>query len=319
MATIHPIWKPLIVDMSGELSSGAVEFSISTGGETIYEGKAYGDADDNCDVQINDIIRGHLGSFFPYPTTQRSLDLDAVRSFSVAYGTDGTTVKVLNDWSWDASRSWADNSPAVLTAPVLHWDYRTIRPFTVIGASTLAYTFYNAAGAVVSSGSTTIGTGSLTFFAAPTVPGSLKLTVGTVNFTYPIGEYCDKATLIYRNALGGFDVLPIASLVENEAYTRDTYDIRINNPLLTEHLRRDYRAAVLKSYTLRTPVLTDEEAAKMSNALGSLQAWLHTAERGYEAVLVRAGSWKRKTFKNEGRKRVTYEFDVQFAQPQERR
>lgn len=317
--TIQPIWKTISVDMTSALASdNSVAFSVKIGSTVIYEGKAYADIDGNCVVVLNDILKDYLGSQFTL-TGQTYLDTKAVVTFTVTYGTSGsTTIKVLNDWSYEPL-TWADNSPAILTASAIRWDYRTLRPFTIIGASAYSWVFKNASGTTVSSGSRTISGNSETFFASPTVPGWLVITIGTETHTYPIGDYCDKGGLIYRNALGGFDVLPIASLVENDTYTRETYEIAGSNANRQTHLRRDFRNAVTKTFALRTPVLTDTEAAGLNNALGSVQAWLHTAERGYEAVTIKTNTWKRKTFKNEGRKRVVYELEVEFAQPMERR
>lgn len=316
--TIQPIWKTISVDMTSALESGVVEFSVKIGSTTIYEGKAYADADGNCVVVLNDILRDYLGSQFTL-TGQTYLDTKAVVAFTIAYGEDESeTIKVLNDWSYEPT-TWADNSPAILTASAIRWDYRTLRPLTIIGTNNYSWAFKDEDGNTVSSGSHTIAGGSETFFAAPTVPGSLTITIGSTTRVFPIGDYCDKGGLIYRNTLGGFDVLPIASLVENETYERNSYEVAGNNGSRQTHLRRDFRNAVTKTFTLRTPVLTDTEAAGLHNALGSVQAWLHTAERGYEAVTVKTNTWKRKTFKNEGRKRVVYELEVEFAQPMERR
>lgn len=319
--TITPIWKTIEVDMTSGLSSGAATFAVKIGSNTIYEGKAYADPNGNCIVTLNGILKDYLGTPAMTLTGQTYADTKAVQTFTVTYGTSGsTTIKVLNDWSYDPARSYADNSPAILTdAAYSRWDYHAIRPFTIIGASSYSWVLKNTSGTTISSGSRTISGNSETFFCQPTAPGTLFITIGSHTYSYKIGNYCDAGAFVYRNKIGGFDTIPIASFVNNEEYTRESYDIAGNNWNPQTHLRRDFRADVRRTITLRTPALSDAEAAVTANAVGSVQAWLYSADHNYEAVVVKATAWKHKTFRNEGQKRVVYEFEVEFAQPMERR
>lgn len=321
MASIKPIWKPIDVDMSGELSGGSVAFSVVVGTETVYTGRAYADGNGDCIVRLNDIFRSYLGKAGLKLTAQTYADTAAVVLFNVIYGDTFDSIAVLNDWSYDPAQSWRTDDGRILSNAVMRdrWAVGTIRPFTIIGAEEYGYAFYDKDGEEVSSGSRTIAGFSETFFARPSVPGRLTLTIEDTDIDFPVSEECGAGSLIYRNTLGGYDTLPIASLVERSTYDRETYDRAGRTASREEHLRREFREAVTRTYTLRTPVLTDAEAARMYEPLGSPEAWLYTPENGYEAVIVKAGEWKRKTFRNEGRKRVVYEFEVEFAQTMERR
>lgn len=316
--TIQPIWKPIEVDMTGALEDGAVDFSVRTGGSIIYEGRAYADIYNVCVVRLNDILKDYLGVRYLPLTGNTYLDTRAVVAFSIVYGDTTTTIKVLNDWSYNPA-AWSDSTPAILTDEIAHWDCHTIRPFTIIGASEYSWELRDEFGSTLSGEDRTITGESETVYADPYMPGYFVIRAGDDEYIYPIVEKCDKGTLIYRNLIGGFDVLPLASVTETESYTRESYETAGNNTGRDRHIIRDYCEAVTRAYTLRTPILTDAQAAKMNGAIGSVQAWLHTAERGYEAVTIKTGSCKRKTFRNEGRKRIVYEFEVEFAQPMERR
>lgn len=321
MAIIKPIWKAIEVDMTSELENGVVDFSVSAGGVTVYSGRAYADADDTCIVRLNDIIRDHLGKDVPVTGTLSLVDTKAVIPVTVTFGESSESFKVINDWSYDDGLATSDVRIVILSDAVIdRWDYRTTRPITIINATHFTYTFYDVEGEVVTSGEYNFADGqlSVTLFAKTTVPGQLVISTGGVRpytISYNIGEYCDAGTLYYRNTRGGYDMLPLASIVENERYTRETFD-KMNTPVNTRHI---YHEDMTRRYTLRTPVLTDEQAAKIGAVIGTPWAYLYTPERGYVPVIMTTEEYKRKTYKNEGRKRVVYEFEVETAQDMERR
>lgn len=320
---IYPIWKTIEVDLTSKLTDGAVEYYVYVGGmdrTLVYEGRAYADANGNCKVTLNDIIKDYLGTAGDPDITEELWDADnALVEVYVEADDTGPTFLVLNDWSYDKAYSWDEDIAQDLGDRVIEKIETGIPfPLTVINAT--GYTFARNGVTVVSG---TLEGYSNTLFLPVGLAGEYELELegsdGTEIYNFTAVDACRKGHILYRNAIGGFDLLPIDSIVENDAYKRDNYEIAGDNADRDKHLRRDYRNAVTKTYTLRTPVLTDDEASRMHNVLGTVQAWLITPERGYDAVSMKANGWKRKTFKNEGRKRVVYEFDVEVAQPMERR
>lgn len=317
---IYPIWKTIEVDLTSKLDDGMVEYSVYVSDNLAYEGKAYADANENCKVTLNDIIKDYLGTAEAPDITEQLWDADnALVEVYVEADDTGPTFLVLNDWSYDRSLEWDEQVAMSLNDRVINKAYTAV-PFPV--------SLINMTEAVLKKGSTVEGTfstdtHSATLFLSLSEAGHYTLEArsdyGTEEYEFDAVDACHKGYLLYRNALGGYDVLPIDSIVENDAYKRDNYEIAGNNADRDKHLRRDYRNAVTKTYTLRTPVLTDDEASRMHNVLGTVQAWLLTPVLGQVAVSMKANGWKRKTFKNEGRKRVVYEFDVEVAQPMERR
>lgn len=317
---IYPIWKTIEVDLTSKLDDGVVEYSVYVGGTLAYEGRAYADANGGCKVTLNDIIRDYLGTTQTPDITEIRWDADnALMEVYVEADDTGPTFLVLNDWSYDKAYSWDEDVPQDLGDRVMEKIETGIPfPLTVINAT--GYTFQRNEVTVASG---TLDGYSNTLFLPVGLAGEYELelrgTYGAEIYNFTAIDACRKGHLLYRNAIGGYDLLPIDSIVENDAYKRDSYEVAGNTAWADEHLRRDYRNAVTKTYTLRTPVLTDEEASRMHNVLGTVQAWLITPERGQIAISMKANGWKRKTFKNEGRKRVVYEFDVEVAQPMERR
>lgn len=317
---IYPIWKTIEVDLTSKLSAGAVNYSVYVNDALAYEGRAYADINGKCKVALNDIIRGHLGTTNIPDITEQLWDADnALVEVYVEANDTGPTFLVLNDWSYERSLEWDDQVAMSLNDRVINKAYTAV-PFPV--------SLINMTEAVLKKGSTVEGrfatdTHSATLFISLTEAGHYTLEArsgyGMEVYAFDAVDACHKGYLLYRNALGGFDMLPLDSIVENDAYKRESYEVTGNNADSAKHLRRDYLNALSKTYTLRTPVLTDDEASRMHNVLGTVQAWLITPERGQEAVNMKANGWKRKTFKNEGRKRVVYEFDVEVAQPMERR
>jgi len=327
--TIYPIWKDIILNATAQLSSGKVDFAVykdsQSAANLIYSGTAYADAANTCNIRLNDIFKDYLGSSLDtsWPQVQ---DTHAVRQFVVAYGSASATYKVLNEWTYEYAYH-DDAGVEVLSGVIGKWNDRTAFPITFIGVRLWSYQFYDTAGVLQDYllNQQPAGESTTLYFDPEYGAGRLELTLwpasggATVTHTFYVeGESCSDALLTYRNEKGGYGLLTIASVVESEAYERNTYDTTGSNAYSYNHIRRDFTNKVTKTYTLRTPVLTDAESAKIGGVLGSPEAWLSYGGK-LLAVSVKAGSWKKKTFKNEGRKRVVYEFDVEFAQPMERR
>lgn len=324
--TIYPIWKDIILNATAQLSSGKVDFAVykdsQSAANLIYSGTAYADAANTCNIRLNDIFKDYLGRetrlYVPNIT-----DAGAARLFVVVYGSASATYKVVNDWSY-ITGDFADTAIHSLNGPVRDWyDINCFPAFCFTGVAQYYWQYCAMNGTIIAEASGTAAFPSVMFTtnAATYGEGYYELWLSPsgsetpTKFRYYFKDNCKKDYLYYRNKWGGFDVLPLASVVENESYERETYEVSGDtNVYRDNHISRQLSEKVTKTFTLRTPVLTDAEAARMDNVLGSPQAWL-----GYDAVTVKAGAWKRKTFKNEGRKRVVYEFDVEFAQPMERR
>lgn len=319
---ILPIWKPIEIDATEGLEDGKVPFSVKVNGSTVYQGEAYEDADSECYIQVNDLLVGRLGNkdLYPYEGIRTTGILVPV---VVTWGENDDyeeEFKVINDWSWDNTRDYGQANFPMMNAPVMpnRADYRYLLPIDIYhqGGGQYRITYKNTAGETVKTLTQSTTSDVMSYWLAPTVPGTVTVMLNNLHLIYSgsFGEYCDAGVLIYRNAFGGFDQLPLAGVVEREAYTRDEEVARRFHGSIYVPSRLIYGEKVTKTYTLRTHALTDEQAARMHHALGTMQAWLRTPETGaYIAVNVKAGEWKRKTFKNEGRQRVVYEFPVKVA------
>lgn len=313
--------------MTSELSGGKVDYSVSTGGSTIYTGRAYADTAGNCKVVLNDIFKDYLGKpdFNPYGAIT---DTRAIVEFSVAYGSSGTAwYSVVNDWSYEQNY-WSDGSVQEMNAPIdEYWGENEIR-FACFKSVALYSIYYrDILGRVVDSTEGVIFTGTSLCLPMESEfgEGSVQLILwddenNSIEKNYTIKNDCRvAATLLYRNEWGGYDTLPLATCVESRSYSREGYEVRGDTAAAYIHQRRDTRADVRKTYTLRTFTLTDGQAAQMHNAIGSTQAWLSVGGGTLQAVTIVTSECKRKTFRNEGRKRVEYEIVCETAIPMERR
>ena len=142
----------------------------------------------------------------------------------------------------------------------------------------------------------------------------VKITLGSLTWDKPAN--CAPGALYYRNPYGGWDAFCIeGNLTETNVPGRWTRKINWLNTNIQNRGEQNYATELTKRWTLRTGLLTDSESAKMWLLLTSDEVYIHDfAKDTILPVILEDGSQDEKTYKNQGRKLVTYTITCRLAQ-----
>ena len=138
---------------------------------------------------------------------------------------------------------------------------------------------------------------------------------------YSFADTCARYALYYVNAYGGWDTLVMDGIdEERDGLTRHEASRVYDNTDMQNRGTVNYVNEIQKSWTLRTGYLTDEQAGRMHHLLNSVQVYLYEMESGsFLPVVLTGTSTEYKTYRNQGRKLVSYEIQVRLAQDRIRR
>ena len=133
------------------------------------------------------------------------------------------------------------------------------------------------------------------------------------------GDYCGEIALYYKNRKGGWDSFLIEGTVtKKDEYTKYTYNRSFNNNTL-EFENGTYHSQIITSYVLNTGWLNDQESDNLAfNLLSSNEVYLHNlcADKVYP-VVIKDNTATYKTYKNNSRKLVNYQINVEESQRKE--
>lgn len=133
------------------------------------------------------------------------------------------------------------------------------------------------------------------------------------------GNYCGEVALYYKNRKGGWDSFLIEGTVtKKDEYTKYTYNRSFNNNTL-EFENGTYHSQIITSYVLNTGWLNDQESDNLAfNLLSSNEVYLHNlCEDKVYPVVIKDNSATYKTYKNNSRKLVNYQINVEESQRKE--
>lgn len=138
---------------------------------------------------------------------------------------------------------------------------------------------------------------------------------------YSFADTCARYALYYVNAYGGWDTLVMDGIdEERDDLTRHEASRVYDNTDMQNRGTVNYVNEIQKSWTLRTGYLTDEQAGRMHHLLNSVQVYLYDMESGtFVPVVLDGTTTEYKTYRNQGRKLVSYEIQVRLAQDRIRR
>ena len=133
------------------------------------------------------------------------------------------------------------------------------------------------------------------------------------------GNYCGEVALYYKNRKGGWDSFLIEGTVtKKDEYTKYTYNRSFNNNTL-EFENGTYHSQIVTSYVLNTGWLNDQESDNLAfNLLSSNEVYLHNlcTDKVY-SVVIKDNTATYKTYKNNSRKLVNYQINVEESQRKE--
>ena len=158
-------------------------------------------------------------------------------------------------------------------------------------------------------------TGMYTFTTSCSSAGTVSTAIGKV----ATGNCCGDIALYYKNRKGGWDSFLIEGTVtKKDEYTKYTYNRSFNNNTL-QFENGTYHSQIITNYILNTGWLSDQESDNLAfNLLSSNEVYLHNllTDKVYP-VVIRDNSATYKTYKNNSRKLVNYQINVEESQRKE--
>lgn len=143
--------------------------------------------------------------------------------------------------------------------------------------------------------------------------------LATSVYTVAAGNACGEVALYYKNRKGGWDEFLIEGTVtKKDEYTKYTYNRSFNNNTL-EFENGTYHSQIVTSYVLNTGWLNDQESDNLAfNLLSSNEVYLHNlcTDKVYP-VVIKDNTATYKTYKNNSRKLVNYQINVEESQRKE--
>lgn len=334
----NPIWKDYYVNLG---TAESIQFRILVGEDVIYTGKAYKRPGQSYNlIRINDICADFLENVFPKLVGTTFTEAEYV-SFVVQMLIGGAwatqvTVQFDNDWSYDY-----DFNPATMGMcfPVNgHIDLRQWVVFTAYNAKTITATIKLANGDSFdvlipvkisddfnadfnndfSQSVRAAQTGTAVFDLSKF--GNVEsVTIG--NKTFKIVNTCSRYALYYVNAYGGWDSFLIeGNHMVSDNITRHTRETEYDNRSIQNRGKHNYVNEIVKSMTLHTSWLSDEESLRMHHLLNSTEVYLYDMEtKQMIPVILSNSTTDYKTYKSNGGKLVNYAIEVEYANTRLRR
>lgn len=314
----NSIWVDNDITLTSYLINGSVTYTIEVGNTTIFTGRAFAKPDGSCIIRINDICADYLKqTMFAYASDGVTLNPNINSSFIVKVGsTTVATVPFVLDWSYDVAQHAEQTS---LSAPIRHkMPVGFPIVYTLMGAGSVSRTQINAAG--TSSSDTITFSGSGTYVS--TYSSAVKRVV-IGQQTFDIIPNCEaRYALYYVNAYGGWDEIALKGTeLRTDSYNRYTNESSYKEGTgAQERGKRNYLNEITTKWTLRTGILTDDEASRMHHLLGSVNIWLFDSntQKMYPVTITDTDCPYYRVRNNSGNP-VEYTINVELAQSRIRR
>lgn len=318
----YPIWMDTYVDLGSTSPALFRIYADSTSGTLVYEGRAYARPDATAvTAKINDICADYLS--VDLPTIGNATGTTPsywMRSFVVRYSTDeGSTwttkgtYKFFYDWSYDFDGDIANCGSYPING---HVDSRMWILYSRYATSSTAVSFrYYRKTGTSSTVSVSLSSGMGTAALKLSNYSNLAKVVVNSQDTYTIVTDCADYALYYLNPYGAWDTFLIeGNVTEHDTLTRHTRNLEYDN---TESVNRGIDNFVnekVKSWTMNTGTLTDDESKRMQYLFNSTDVYLYDISNDiWLPVIITTSSIDYKTKRNAGNRLFTYSFDVQLA------
>lgn len=319
----QPIWRDYSADLTPYLTDGVVDFSIELGGSTIYRGRAVAAPDGSCAVRINDICAAFLSQAAPaWPVSPQPLAVAYPPALSATFdvvveGSAADSVEFIFDWSYNDIVSAYPSG--VLSDPVHDW---------VADGQPLPLTLHKLTGQLTTpGGATSFGDAAadtntlIRLFDADHPGASYTITAGTWTKTFKLRtDVCWRWGLLYVNAFGGWDFLPMPGTATRlDSFDRTEYERRIDNSVRSARALVPTVNDITRQWTLRTGNLSDAESSRMHHLLASQDVYLFDLrDASLQAVTIADTTCTYKTSRVE-KAAVEYAVTVTLAQRRQRR
>lgn len=286
MATIKaPIWQDIYYTSTAYT---VLDYALQIDGQsTIYTGRAYQrPGASGVSINISKICQDYIKDSFREVdfrnyvgnTYEHPYSYVEFNLINVQNGTVLGTYGFVYDWSYEG---WDGNNRTVSNP---------INGHTMTGM----YSFNSSFNGTVSGITTQVGT---------------VLT----------GNSCGEIALYYKNRKGGWDSFLIeGTWTKKDEYTKYTYNRSFNNNTL-EFENGTYHSQIVTSFVLNTGWLNDQQSDNLAfNLLSSNEVYLHNlcTDKVYP-VVIKDNTATYKTYRNNSRKLVNYQLNVEESQRKE--
>ena len=300
-----------------------MEFRITSGGSTIYSGKAVSrPGESTAKIRINEICADFLSSSLP-TFTDRTFSPMSLPSFVVQKksGSSWSTVETVDfypDWSYDYQFTGD-----ILSFPINgRVDSRMMIFTSKKNISSNVSASYKKKTGTTTSRTTTVSptpNNGTCAFLANAVSDTIQITVNSN--VYKVVTDCAKYALYYVNDFGGWDQFLIeGNDLEVDNLTRFISEQGYNNTSQANAGRVNYVNEITKGWTFNTGWMNDTAGARMHHLINSCLVYLVEISTRYTyPVIITSNSCEYKTYKNQGRQVVNYSFTVELAQNRIRR
>lgn len=321
---IFPIWQDRIVRINTDAIS--VKYDVRYSNKKIFAGKAYVMPNtDYVEIDIAKICASYLNSslegIIDAPKSFNALE--GVRQFGLYVNDElHSSYLMFNSYTYKPNPEYLienGNYFVCLSDPIRKEcdsrQYIVYSFFNALTTSAIIKTFHfnkDGINQVEFSGQVNGRTLYTTFEKVP--EGDINR-VTLINDSYSIKDTCCKYCLYYQNALGGWDSFLInGNDKKTDKITSYKYIKAINNNTKKFGTKK-YLNIINSSYKLYTNHLTDDEASRMHHLLESTEVYLHNLEDDtIIPVNITNSSCEYKTFTNNGKKKFTYQIDVEESQ-----
>ena len=335
----NPIWKDYYVNLG---TAESIQFRILVGEDVIYTGKAYKrPGKTNNEIRINDICADFLENKFP--SLQQSSFTGGnqpmsfiVQTLSGTTWSTKTTVQFDNNWSYDYDY---DPTQMGMSFPINgRIDSKQWFVFTAYNAKTINARVKMLDGSALdivipveisddfnddfnmdfSQSVRAAQTGTAVFDLSKF--GNVEsVTIG--NKTFKIVNTCSRYALYYVNAYGGWDSFLIeGNHMVSDNITRHTRETEYDNRSIQNRGKHNYVNEIVKSMTLHTSWLSDEESLRMHHLLNSTEVYLYDMEiKQMIPIILSNSTTDYKTYKSNSGKLVNYAIEVEYANTRLRR
>lgn len=323
----YPIWKT--TNYEYPTFNNYVEYKITSGGDTIFAGRAYKlPTKDTININLNEICSNSLSSEINNAFKNGNIYqfVDAYKRFNLYLNDDIIT-------AYNFYNSYSYNDLSVNSANCVNLSFPinnvidTRQYFVnsffyplVKGGTSFEYLRYSLDADRGSnySNSFNVTTNQQCVITDKNINNAGTLTVyyNGLNLTgdtmiYKVKNTCCKYCLYYINACGGWDSFLInGNDIKEDKYTSSSILKYVNNTT-SNFENKPYLNEIDVEYTLYTHYLTDDEASRMHHLLESNTVYLHNLEEDTVVpVIITNKSCKYKTFANEGKKKFYYTINV---------
>jgi len=311
MATTQAIWKDAVAILPGTLAVHGVPFRIETGGNIIYQGRAYlrPGGGNNPRVRINDICADFLQNNYPPEAADYDhLTFDVKAEISPGTWVGSGTFTLYRDWSYDPSRVPGTDIPVDPLLDIVHpGQYLPI--YSDNGTFNYSYT--------ESDGSAHSGylshAGNWYFKILTSIPDLATITAN--GHTYRVADLCGGYVFYYINAYGGWDSLVVQGRTARGGdITRYDKEVVYDNAQAYARGRFTYVNDIVERYRCSVGPMNSAQSHKIGHLLCSPFVYLHDIDSG----LVRPVTLKATAYDIEDQRGRLHYYDVEATLAQQR-